>query len=222
MGFFRQNERILNNLALSGMRKLILASTSPYRAQALQRLGLNFTAQASDVDEYALSRQSPEQHGGSETLAALALRLAHAKAAAVAAQHRDAVIIGADQIGELHGNRLGKPGSRTAAVEQLCQLSGQHAQFHSAVAVHDTVTGARQGCVVTTELEFRAFSSDAAQYYVDLDNPIDCAGSFKVEAAGIALFRRISCDDPSALVGLPMITLLDQLERCGISPLQPA
>ena len=204
------------------MRKLILASTSRYRAQALERLGLSFNTHAPDVDEEALTAQMPLDQAGPESLSALALRLAHAKAASVAAQYRDVVVIGADQVGELNGTRVGKPHTKTAAIKQLCELSGHHAQFHSAVVVHDTRAGTRHGRVVTTELEFRAFSAEAAQYYVDLDNPIDCAGSFKVEAAGIALFRRVVSDDPSALVGLPMIALLDQLEQCGINPLQPA
>ena len=194
------------------MRHLILASTSTYRAQALSRMGLAFEVEASAVDETALSGESPTD---------LAIRLAHAKAAAVAAKHADAVVIGADQVGEVQGEPLGKPGSVRAAVDQLERLSGHQARFHSAVAVHDTATGKRLGKVVTTDLQFRDISPAMAANYVAMDKPLDCAGAFKVEAAGIALFTRVVSEDPSALIGLPMIALLDALAECGINPLLP-
>lgn len=195
------------------MQKLILASTSRYRAEALARLGLPFATQAPQVDESA----QPD-----EPLEALALRLAHAKAAAVAAHHPHAVVIGSDQVGACNGRRLGKPAHADAAVAQLSRLSGQQATFYTAVAVHHATNARRLGRVVATELEFRTFSEAEARHYVSIDNPVDCAGSFKVEALGITLFKRVTADDPTALVGLPMIALLEQLAECGINPLQPA
>ena len=210
-GFFSHNA-VSRGLPLRNMQNLILASTSIYRAEALSRLGLAFDIEASAVDETPLPAESPND---------LAMRLAHAKAAAVAAKHADAVVIGADQVGELNGERLGKPGSSDAAVAQLQRLSGRQARFHSAVAVHDASTGKRFGTVVTTDLEFRTISATMAANYVAMDNPVDCAGAFKVESAGIALFKRVVSDDPSALIGLPMIALLDALAECGINPLLP-
>lgn len=194
------------------MQKLILASTSPYRAEALTRLGLRFTAKAPDVDEHAPASEPP---------ATLALRLAHAKAAAVAVEYPDAVVIGSDQVGDCNGQRLSKPEAPQPAVRQLSQLSGQQATFYTAVAVHHQAGGVHLGQVVETRLKFKAFSEAEARYYVNIDNPIDCAGAFKVEALGIALFERVTADDPTALVGLPVIALLEQLAACGINPLRP-
>ena len=195
------------------MQKLILASTSPYRAEALRRIGLPFTVQAPHVEESALA---------SEAAADLALRLAHAKAAAVAAEHANAVVIGSDQVGDCNGVQLSKPGQSEAAVAQLSKLSGQQATFYTAVAVHAPGRNLKLGEVVTTQLHFRTLSEAEIRQYVSVDNPIDCAGSFKVEALGITLFERVTADDPTALVGLPMIALLHQLAACGINPLQPA
>ncbi len=195
------------------MQNLILASTSRYRAEALTRLGLTFASVAPNVDEQAPVQEPPAQ---------LALRLAHAKAAAVARQNPDAIVIGSDQVGDCNGQRLAKPGSIEAAVAQLQKLSGQAATFYTAVAVHCIRQDVELGGVVNTDLQFRAFSPSEAATYVHLDQPLDCAGSFKVESLGITLFERVSADDPTALVGLPIITLLDMLATCGVKPLQQA
>jgi len=195
------------------MKKIILASGSVYRARALTQLGLEFKVESANIDESAIAGELPHQ---------VALRLAHAKASKVAQHHTDAVIIGADQVGECNGRRLHKPGDSDTAVGQLCKLSGQHAEFFSAVVVHDLKAQRTYEEVVTTRLQFRAFSPAEARNYVALDQPFDCAGGFKVESAGIALFSHVAAEDPSALIGLPMIALLKQLAACDINPLQPA
>jgi len=194
------------------MRKLVLASTSSYRASALERLGLSFEMADPAVDETPLPGEAADS---------LALRLAHAKAAAVADRFDDAIVIGSDQVGICAGRLLHKPGSGAKAIEQLCSLSGKNAEFYSAVAVHDATSGRREGQTVCTRLTFRAISTAAATHYVSQDNPIDCAGSFKVESLGLALFHKVQADDPSALIGLPVIALLDQLSAYDINPLQP-
>lgn len=187
---------------------LILASTSPYRAELLQRLGLTFETAAPDVDETPLAGESPDT---------LALRLARAKAAAVAAAYPEAVVLGSDQVGQCAGRLLTKPGDKQRAVAELRALSGQPAVFYTAIAVqHDDRCEAD---VVTTELRFRDISEAEARVYVERDEPWDCAGSFKAEALGIALFEQIRADDPTALIGLPLIATVSLLGRFGIKVL---
>ncbi len=190
--------------------KLILASTSAYRALALDQLGLSYTTQAPQADESPLPDEPADQ---------LAQRLALAKANAIAQIQPTAVVIGADQVGFCQGRFLIKPGSSTAAVDQLQACRGQKAIFYSALAVYNPHT---QNClqqVVETHLTYRNLSDKQIERYVDLDKPFNCAGAFKIESLGIALFEEVQSQDPSALVGLPLIALVSMLDTCGIQVL---
>ena len=190
---------------------LILASTSPYRQELLKRLRLPFEVVAPGVDE------SPQ---GLEAPAALAARLALAKAHAVAARYPGAVVIGSDQVAELDGVALGKPGRHAAAVEQLRAMRGRRVVFHTAVAVvradrHFEAADLARVCVV-----FRTLSDPEIEHYLRADRPYDCAGSAKVESLGIALLESVESDDPTALVGLPLIRTCALLRQAGIDPLE--
>lgn len=184
---------------------LILASTSPYRRELLARLGLPFTQEASGVEEAPLPGEAPE---------ALVSRLALAKAAAVAARHPEAIVIGSDQMALVDGEVLGKPGTPALAQAQLRRLSGQRVRFLTALAVQCPQQGALQ-VTVPYEVQMRTLSEAEIADYVARDNPVDAAGSFKSEGLGIALFAGMYGDDPSALVGLPLIHLTALLSRCG-------
>ncbi len=187
---------------------IVLASGSRYRRAALEGLGVPFSVDVAGIDETPFTGEPAED---------LARRLAAAKAAAVAERQPGALVIGADQVGECQGLLLAKPGTVAAAEAQLAMLSGQTARFYSAVALHH---GDFRECeVVTTHLRVRELAAEEVRSYVALDQPLDCAGSFKIEARGIALFDSVSADDPSALVGLPMIALLRMLRARGINPL---
>jgi septum formation protein len=184
---------------------LILASTSRYRAQLLQRLRLPFSQEAPGCDETPLS---------GETAPALARRLALAKARAVAGRQPQAWVIGSDQVCACGGELLGKPGSRERAIEQLSRLSGNSAQFHTALALVRGDT-AYQAADLTT-VRFRRLGRDQIERYVDAEPALDCAGSFKSEGLGIALCAAIESSDPTALVGLPLIALQDLLAQAGL------
>lgn len=189
---------------------LILASTSAYRRELLSRLGLPFACEAPGIDE-TLAADEPA--------AAAALRLARAKALAVAGRHPGATVIGSDQVVEApDGGRLGKPGTPDAACAQLARLAGKAALFHTAVAV---VGG--NGTVATesvaTRVQFRPLAPAAIRRYVAREAVLDCAGSFKAEGLGIVLFERIASDDPTALIGLPLIATARLLRAAGIDPL---
>jgi septum formation protein len=188
-------------------RPLILASTSPYRRELLQRLGLAFDVEPSGVDETALPGEAPE---------ALALRLARAKAAAVAARHVDALVIGSDQVAVLEGRVLGKPGSHADAIHQLELASGRPMQFHTAVCLHDGASGATATDLATVRVRFRKLTPEQIERYLQREQPYDCAGSAKVEGLGITLLERVDSDDPTALIGLPLIRLVTLLGRAGI------
>jgi septum formation protein len=187
--------------------KLILASTSRYRRELLERLGLPFETVSPDVDEQRLD---------GEDAAALALRLARAKALAVADRFPDALIIGSDQAASCAGQILGKPGSRENAIRQLTRLAGNEAIFHTAVCLHDTARGHTALRSVPYNVRFRPLSSAEIERYVDREQPYDCAGSAKSEALGIALLEFMRGDDPTALVGLPLIALSQMLRECGL------
>ena len=191
-------------------QQIVLASTSRYRADALKQLRLSFTTADPQTQEIPQAGEQPND---------LALRLAHQKAAAVAQHYPQAIVIGADQVGYCQGQQLSKPGTIDNAVAQLCAVSGQRAQFYSALALHDPLHNRCLDAVVVTELTFRQISTSQAQHYVAVDNPLDCAGAFKVESLGIALFTEVRSNDPSALIGLPLIALVDMLNQCGIHPL---
>lgn len=183
---------------------LLLASTSRYRRELLERLRLPFHIARPDVDE--------TPHPG-ETIPALAARLARAKAGAIAQQQPEAWVIGSDQAAELDGQPLGKPGQRDAAIAQLTAMSGREVHFHTAVCL------LREGQVLealdTTTVRFRTLTAGEIERYVDAEQPFDCAGSFKAEGLGIALFEAIESTDPSALVGLPLIALARMLREAG-------
>lgn len=187
---------------------LVLASTSPYRKALLQRLGLPFDVSAPRTDETPLPAEGPEQ---------LVARLAGAKAAAVARERPGAIVIGSDQVA-VHGGRIiGKPGDPARAREQLASFSGQRVEFLTAVSVQCLRQGFRYDATVGTTAEFRDLTAGEIRRYVALDRPLDCAGGFRSEAAGSALLRRLSSDDPSAIIGLPLIAVAEGLRRAGLA-----
>lgn len=188
-------------------RPLVLGSTSRYRRELLQRLNLAFDVATPDVDE-------TPQHG--EAPRALALRLALAKARAVAQQHPDAVVIGSDQVADLAGEPLGKPGHHERAVQQLRQMRGQTVVFQTAVAVVCAATGFEQVDLAAVQVQFRALSDDEIERYLRTEQPYDCAGSAKSEGLGIALLDAIHSDDPTALIGLPLIRTCRMLRAAGL------
>lgn len=190
------------------MPALILASTSPYRRELLARLRLPFEAVASQVDETALPGEAP---------AALAERLALAKARAVAAQRPGAVVIGSDQVADLDGETIGKPGTHEVATAQLRRMSGREVIFQTAVAVVAPGLAAIERAEV--RVRFRELSDAAIEAYLKADRPYDCAGSAKVESLGIALLDAVVSDDPTALIGLPLIRTCALLRRAGLEPL---
>jgi septum formation protein len=187
-------------------RPLILGSTSVYRRELLSRLRLPFTVERPEVDETPLPQEKP---------ADLALRLALAKAQAVAARHPTAVVIGSDQVADLHGEPLGKPGDHARAVIQLQRMRGQTVVFQTAVAVVCQATGFSQVALAPVRVVFRSLSDAAIEHYLRAEMPYDCAGSAKSEGLGIALLERIDNDDPTALVGLPLIRTCELLRAAG-------
>jgi septum formation protein len=190
------------------MPPLILASTSRYRQELLARLRLPFTAVAPEVDETALPGERP---------AALAERLALAKARAVAAAHPQAVVIGSDQVADLGGEAIGKPGTHERAAAQLRRMSGRDVVFQTAVAIVAPGLAAIERAEV--RVRFRALTDREIEHYLLADQPFDCAGSAKVETLGIALLEAVESDDPTALIGLPLIRTCALLRRAGLDPL---
>lgn len=187
---------------------LILASTSPYRRELLGRLGLNFEVARPDVNETPLAGEHPKDQ---------AQRLAEAKAHEVGKHSPDAWVIGSDQVAELDGQALGKPGAFQQAAVQLAAASGQRVLFHTAVTVYRHADRqAVRFCDLTTVL-FRTLSSAEIERYLHAEQPYDCAGSFKVERLGICLFEAIESRDPTALVGLPLIALSRALRQLGFT-----
>ena len=183
---------------------LVLASTSRYRRELLERLRLPFDVARPEVDETPRADEAPM---------ALAARLAREKAAAVAARQPGAWVIGSDQCAELAGRPLGKPGRREAAIAQLQAMSGQAVRFHTAVCLR---SGERElQAMDLTTVRFRPLSDAEIERYVDAEQPLDCAGSFKCEGLGISLFEAIDNRDPTALIGLPLIALSRLLREAG-------
>ena len=189
---------------------LVLASTSPYRRELLSRLGLPFSVASPDTDE------SPRPGEAAETLA---LRLAEAKARAVAPAYPQALIIGSDQVAIANGKIYGKPGTHERAVAQLQELSGQSVNFYTALCLYDSRNGSRQICGVPTQVKFRSLSNSEIEHYLAREPAYNCAGSAKSEGLGIALLDSLSGDDPNALVGLPLIALCAMLRQAGMNPL---
>ena len=189
---------------------LILGSSSPYRRELLQRLTTGFQTESPDIDETPLTGEAP---------ADLAIRLAAAKAAVVAAKHPDSLVIASDQVASLDGRPLGKPGNRANAIRQLTDCSGQTVVFYTAVEVIRASDGFRDAWVDETRVQFRDLTAVEIGAYVDRDEPFNCAGSFRSEGLGAALFTRIENQDPTALIGLPLIRLAASLTAAGLSPL---
>jgi septum formation protein len=190
--------------------RLILASTSRYRRGLLERLRLPFAVMSPGVDESPLPGEAP---------AALAIRLALAKAQAVAAQAVDAIVIGSDQVADLDGQAIGKPASHDRAASQLALMSGQRVVFHTAVAVVRRDRGFERALLAPVTVHFRALNAAEIERYLQLDEPYDCAGSARSEALGVALLERIDSDDPTALIGLPLIRTCALLREAGLDPL---
>lgn len=186
---------------------LVLASTSPYRRELLARLGLPFQVAAPEVDEGALPGESPD---------ALVLRLAEAKARVVAEKHPGALVIGSDQVAVLEGQVLGKPGDHARATAQLRAASGKAVQFLTGLCLFDGRNGSAQVDLVPFGVVFRVLSDAQIEGYLAREQPYNCAGSFKSEGLGITLFERLEGDDPNALIGLPLIRLVDMLAKTGV------
>jgi septum formation protein len=195
-------------MTTSSNRPLILASTSVYRRDLLQRLAIPFSVQAPHVDEAVRPNESPGQ---------TALRLAVAKAEAVAMQHPDAVVIGSDQVAELNGQALGKPGNHERAVAQLRAMSGQQVVFHTALAVVCKQAEHVHSELAVVTVQFRTLTDAEIEFYLHKEQPYDCAGSAKSEGLGIALLDSISSDDPTALIGLPLIRTARMIRAAGIA-----
>ena len=193
-------------------RKLILGSTSAYRRELLERLRVPFAVESPHVDETPLAGEVP---------AALARRLALAKAQAVAQRFPDCVVIGSDQVADLDGLALGKPGTHDRAVAQLRQMSGHTIIFQTAVAVVCQQSGFCQEQLAPVKVTFRTLDDAEIESYLHAEQPYDCAGSAKSEGLGIALLSRIDNDDPTALVGLPLIRTSQMLRAAGIDLLHP-
>lgn len=194
-------------------RPLVLASTSRYRRMLLERLGVPFAAVSPETDEAALPGETP---------AATALRLAVAKARSVARAHPDALIIGSDQVADCDGEPVGKPGDHERAVAQLSRLSGRTVVFHTGLAVLDARNGHCQSELVDVRSTFRRLTAAEIEAYLRREQPYDCAGAVRSEALGIALFERIDSDDPTALIGLPLIRLTTMLRVAGYPVLASA
>ena len=187
---------------------LVLASTSPFRKQLLQRLGLVFETLSPEVDETALQGESAE---------ALVKRLSEAKARAGARQYPDALIIGSDQVAVCAGDVLGKPGNHENARRQLVRLAGHRVSFLTGLCLYDAASGRLELDLVPYHVTFRDLTDQQIERYLGAEQPYNCAGSFKSEGLGISLFESMQGEDPNALIGLPLIRLVSWLNQAGIA-----
>lgn len=192
------------------MRKLLLASSSPYRKALLERLRLPFDTASPAVDETPLP---------GESAATLVERLSRLKTEALAKHYASHLIIGSDQVATLDGAILTKPGDYATALAQLTACSGRRVRFYTGLCVYDPSGRQQQFCNVSTDVQFRQLNQQQIHCYIKEEQPYDCAGSFKCEGLGISLFESVVADDPTALVGLPLIKLTEMLARCGADPL---
>lgn len=192
------------------MLSLVLASTSSYRKQLLEKLGLPFTQDAPNINETAHDRESAST---------LVERLAKTKAIALAENHPNSLIIGSDQVATFDGRIIGKPHTKDNAQKQLKSFSGQKITFLTGLALHNTETGETKSLVEPFEVYFRTLTDDQIFHYISKELPLDCAGSFKSEGLGITLFERLDGRDPNTLVGLPLIALCDLLKEFEMYPL---
>ena len=187
--------------------RLVLASTSPYRRTLLQRLGLPFEVIAPNVDETPLPDEIAE---------CTALRLAEAKARAAAPFAQGKLIVGSDQVATINGDNLGKPGDHASAIRQLQRVRGRRVVFHTALCLYNPAAERTQRANVPTTVTFRDLSNTQIERYLTLERPYDCAGSARIEGLGVALVERVLSDDPTALIGLPLIQLVTMLGNEGI------
>ena len=196
----------MSNKAQTDNRKLILASSSAYRQGLLARVATEFECISPNIDESRHDNEQPKE---------LAKRLARGKALTIANEHPHATVIGSDQVPSCNSRILGKPGNHQKAVEQLLAASGQTVTFLTAVCILDPVNRSRYEHIDKTTVRFRQFDRRLAESYLRHDQPYDCAGSFKIEGAGFVLFESVKTDDPTALIGLPMIWVSDVLLELG-------
>ncbi|MGE5339623.1 MAG: Maf family protein [Gemmatimonadota bacterium] len=190
---------------------IVLASTSPYRRALLARLRIPFEVAAPAIDEAALGNETPD---------ATARRLALTKARTIAARHADAIVIGSDQVADVDGEALSKPGGHDAALAQLERMQGRSIIFHTALAVVHRRQSISEIDSIPTTVKFRQLPRAALEAYLNAEQPYDCAGAAKIEALGIVLVESVASDDPTALIGLPLIRLTSMLAQCGV-PLPP-
>lgn len=183
---------------------LVLASSSPYRAALLERLGLPFETCAPHIDETPLPQEQPEE---------LVARLAEAKARAVGAKFPHALVIGSDQVAVLDRHILGKPGTHERALQQLRAASGREVIFYTGLCLFNTTTGEAKTTVEPFRVQFRPLTEKQIEHYLQRERPYQCAGSFQSEGLGITLFKRLQGDDPNTLIGLPLIRLTELLEQ---------
>jgi septum formation protein len=189
---------------------LILASSSRYRREVLEKLHLPFQCVSPEIDETPLEDESPEQ---------TSLRLAESKARKVAQAYPNALIIGCDQVATVDGLQIGKPGNHDNAVKQLTMLSGKEVIFHSAICLYNSANQHMQSTIAPYYVKFKSLSPGQIETYLRLEQPYDCAGSAKSEGMGIALLEYMRGDDPNALIGLPVIMLVDMLMQAGVDVL---
>jgi MAF protein len=186
---------------------IVLGSTSPFRRELLQRLGLPFSTASPDIDESEKPGESPSE---------LVQRLAREKAQAVAADYPNALVIGSDQVACLNNTIMGKPGARDNAIHQLREASGHCVTFYTGLCLLNTATGEAQVVCEPFKVHFRELNQETIERYLDAEEPYNCAGSFKSEGLGIALFEKMEGDDPNALIGLPLIRLVSMLRQEGV------
>jgi septum formation protein len=195
----------MNSESLSS--KLILASSSKYRKMLLRRLDIPFSCRSPEIDETGKVNESPFK---------LVERLADEKAESVSTKSPQAIVIGSDQIAVFEGQIIGKPGNHRVAMEQLASFSGQVVEFLTAVSVQCRSSGFNEQHIDSTRVSFRQLQKDEIERYLEIEKPYDCAGAFKAEALGIVLFERITSEDPTALIGLPLIHTAAMLRRAGL------
>lgn len=189
------------------MTQIVLGSSSPFRKQLLEKLGLPFVCHSPKVDETPFENEAPDE---------LVKRLALIKAQAVAVAHPNALIISSDQVSVLQGKICGKPGTREIAIEQLTASSGKRVQFYTSLCIYDAKTRRHLLDLDTYDVNFRTLTHEQIARYVDKEAPLNCAGSFKSEGYGITLFKSLEGKDPNTLIGLPLILLVDMLKKFDI------
>ena len=192
------------------MQTLILGSSSPFRAELLAKLHLNFLTASPDIDESPSPNETPDQ---------LVRRLAESKARKIADQYPDSLIIGSDQVAVLNGQVMGKPGNHLKAIEQLSAASGNTVTFMTGLALFNAATGNMQSEVDYFEVVFRELSAEQIEFYLTTEKPYQCAGSFKSEGFGISLFKELRGQDPNSLIGLPLVRLIELLANENIDVL---